>query len=170
MNIQSSIIVELERNRPVFQSLFAGVPREQFIWKQAPEKWCLLEVLCHLVDEEREDFRARVRSTLETPEVAWDPIDPPGWVTNRKYMEQDYEGKLEEFLKERTESVRWLRSLSNPKWDNAFVHPKFGPHTARMVLSNWLAHDYLHFRQITRLRYDYLKQTSGDDLGYAGTW
>lgn len=26
----------------------------------APEKWCLLEIVFHLYDEEREEFRARV--------------------------------------------------------------------------------------------------------------
>ena len=163
------IVNELKRNRSVFQELLSGIPNKQYTWKPNPEKWCLLEVVCHLFDEEREDFRARIRRTLETPELAWDPIDPPGWVTSRKYMEQDYHRRLEEFLAERSASVQWLQSLVNPKWDNAFVHPKFGAHTAGMLLSNWLAHDYLHFRQITKLRYDYLSHISGVDLGYAGT-
>jgi len=42
--------------------------------------------------------------------------------------------------------------------------------TASMFFSNWLAHDYLHIRQITRLKYDYLKQLTNEDLSYAGTW
>ncbi len=42
--------------------------------------------------------------------------------------------------------------------------------TAKMFLSNWLAHDYLHIRQITKLKYDYLKQLTNEDLNYAGNW
>jgi hypothetical protein len=39
-----------------------------------------------------------------------------------------------------------------------------------MFLHNWLAHDYLHIRQIIRIKYDYLKKTSGEILLYAGEW
>jgi hypothetical protein len=42
--------------------------------------------------------------------------------------------------------------------------------SAGMLLANWLAHDYLHFRQITKLKYDYIKYRTGEDLAYAGTW
>jgi hypothetical protein len=73
-------------------------------------------------------------------------------------------------LAEREQSVKWLQSLTNPKWDNVHEHSKFGKMTAKMFLSNWLAHDYLHIRQITKLKYDYLKQLTNEDLDYAGNW
>jgi len=93
-----------------------------------------------------------------------------GWVTNRKYMEQDFEVKIAAFLEEREKSIQWLNALSNPKWNNAYKHPKFGRMTAKMFLTNWLSHDYLHIRQITKLKYDYLKYVSGESLKYAGHW
>ena len=34
-------------------------------WKPTPKDWSILEIACHLLDEEREDFRVRLRSTLE---------------------------------------------------------------------------------------------------------
>ncbi len=42
--------------------------------------------------------------------------------------------------------------------------------TAKMFLSNWLAHDYLHLRQILDLKFNYHKLLSGDSLTYAGKW
>jgi hypothetical protein len=39
-----------------------------------------------------------------------------------------------------------------------------------MIFANWLAHDYLHIRQILRLKYEYLKSISEEDLSYAGEW
>jgi hypothetical protein len=33
-----------------------------------------------------------------------------------------------------------------------------------------MAHDLLHIRQITKLKYDYLKYLSGQGLSYAGDW
>lgn len=164
------IAAALEANRAVFADLLSGLGREQYQWKPGPDAWCLLEVLCHLYDEEREDFRARCRQVLENPEAALPKIDPVGWVQSRNYLAQDYEKKLAGFLAEREASIRWLRSLRNPAWENTYHHPKFGPMQARLFLVNWPAHDYLHFRQITRLKFGYLKEQSELPLDYAGTW
>ena len=166
----TAIRQELLRNRDVFKGLLTGLTNKEYLWKPNPDKWCLLEIICHLYDEEREDFRARTAHVLETPTEPLPPIDPPGWVQERNYIKQDYADKLDKFLKEREKSVEWLQSLKFPKWDNAYNHPKFGQMTAKIFLSNWLAHDYLHIRQIVKLKYDYLKQLSNEDLNYAGNW
>ncbi len=164
------IIAELSHNIKVFKSLLDDLPQEIFLWKQNPEKWCLLEIVCHLYDEEREDFRARVRNILDNPEMPLNSIDPVGWVTERNYIQRNYEEVLIKFLQERKLSIDWLNGLINPKWDNIHNHPKFGELSAKMILANWLAHDYLHFRQIIKLKYDYLHAVSGENLSYAGDW
>ncbi len=166
----TKIINGLSENRTVFKELLSGLTEEIYLWKPNAEKWCLLEIVCHLYDEEREDFRTRTRHLLETPTEPLPPIDPQGWVEMRNYIQQNYPDKLNDFLTEREQSVKWLQSLSNPQWDNAYEHPKFGKMTAKMFLSNWLAHDYLHIRQITKLKYDFLKQMTNEDLNYAGNW
>ncbi len=164
------IINELHRNSSVFENLLKNINKKDYLYKTNPEKWCLLEILCHLHDEEREDFRARVKHTLKTPAEPLPSIDPVGWVESRKYIQSDYSESLNKFLKEREQSVKWLQSLSNPKWDNYYTHPKFGKMTANMFLSNWLAHDYLHIRQILKLKFDLLKKLTSEDLNYAGNW
>jgi hypothetical protein len=77
---------------------------------------------------------------------------------------------LKSFLSEREKSIIWLQSLNNVNWDLAFEHSKLGRLTAKHFLTNWLAHDYLHIKQILRLKYDYLKYQSGENLDYAGIW
>ena len=166
----NKIIQELTRNKLVFNELLTGLTDEEFLWKQNSEKWCLLEIICHLYDEEREDFRTRTKQVLESPELPLPKIDPVGWVTERKYLQQNFSEKLKDFLSEREQSVKWLQSLMNPKWENAYNHPKLGKMTAKLILANWLAHDYLHIRQITKLKYDHLKSKSDEDLSYAGNW
>ena len=163
-----SIINKLESNSKEFQLVLSGLSKEEYLWKPKPEKWCALEVVCHLHDEEREDFRERVKLVLDSPETPFRKIDPVAWVAERKYMEQDFEFMLSQFLAERAETVKWLRGLKEPWWDNAYIHPKVGPVTARLLLTNWLAHDYLHFRQILKLKYGFLKADSGEKLDYAG--
>lgn len=164
------IIQELERNQKVFEGLLKGLTKEAYLWQPLPEKWCLLEIVCHLYDEEKEDFGYRTRHVLETPAEPFPSIDPQGWVLERNYKEQPFEVILSRFLTERERSIAWLKSLSSPNWSQFYDHPKFGPMTAQMFLSNWLAHDYLHIRQIIRLKFDYLKHLSKETLGYAGEW
>lgn len=169
--LQHAIIRQLERNTATFRTLLEGLPEEEYRWHPAPDKWNLLEIVCHLYDEEREDFRARVRHVLETPDRPMPSINPVGWVTQRRYPEQDYAEMVDKFLSERSASVSWLRSLKSPKWENVYHHPKLGVMSANLFLSNWLAHDYMHFRQINRLRYAYLREElTAEPLDYAGNW
>lgn len=167
---QSYTIKKLQTNSDTFKSLFSNLSKEEYLWKPQPEKWCLLEIACHLYDEERDDFRARLKHTLETPEEKLPSIDPVGWVTSRKYIEQDFHVTVNNFIEERKLSIDWLNSLQNPNWKNAYHHHKFGEMSAGMFLANWLAHDYLHIRQILNLQYQYLKLNSGERMDYAGEW
>ncbi|MEP6584892.1 MAG: DinB family protein [Ginsengibacter sp.] len=169
MDIQY-ISKELAKNKNIFKSIFENTEEQEYLWKPLPNKWCLLEILCHLYDEEREDFRARIQHTFENPAEPMKPIDPVGWVLERKYIEQDYKIILEKFLSERDKSVEWLNDLPNAKWNNIYYHSQLGEISAAMFLSAWLAHDYLHIRQITRTKYQYLQSLTGHDLSYAGKW
>ena len=169
MQIESTI-AQLTQHRAVFSELLKGVSPEKALWKPQAEKWCLLEIVCHLYDEEREDFRARIASVLNDPSQVLKPIDPPGWVTERKYIEQNYEQVVQQLLDERTASIEWLNGLENPNWKQAYQHNHFGPMSGFYFLSNWLAHDYLHIRQIMKWQYDYLTAHCEDSLEYAGNW
>lgn len=164
------IIGQLANNGLVFKQLLETVSETEYKWKPSAEKWCLLEVVCHLYDEERDDFRARLKHVLENPSAQLPPADPVGWVKDRDYPNQDYKKMLDSFLTERQLTIDWLGKLQNPKWDNAYIHPKYGPLSASMIFTNWLAHDYLHIRQIIATKYQYLKETSGENLYYAGKW
>ena len=166
----SYIIDQLENNQLVFQHLLQKKSKEESIWKPTSDQWNLLEIVCHLVDEEVHDFRARVKTALDQVNHPFYPIDPVGWVTERKYNEQDYISKVDEWLTEREHSIKWLRSLETPNWSSTFNHVDFGPVSARYFLDNWLAHDHLHIRQINRTKRAYLAHYSGEDLIYAGKW
>jgi hypothetical protein len=166
-----NINLKLSQNKTVFKSLFQDITEEQIQWKPSEEKWSLLQVACHLLDEEREDFRQRLDYTLHKQGETWPPIDPQGWVISRAYHEKNFAVIVEEFLKERSQSIIWLSQLQNPNWDNFYTHPQAGVLTAKQILTNWLAHDYLHIRQITRLNYQYLEKISAPlKLHYAGNW
>lgn len=164
------VIAQLEKNKTVFQNLLKVENEELIVWKQAPEKWCLLEIACHLLDEEIYDFRFRTQWVLDKPNQTPPPIDPIDWVTKHNYINQDYLTMANKLLDEREKSITWLRSLKNPKWNLSYKHSKLGTLTAKHFLTNWLAHDYLHMKQILKLKYDYVKYKSDENLDYAGIW
>ena len=76
------------KNRDVFEGLVRDVSVEQARWRPSPDKWSILEVVNHLYDEEREDFRQRLELVLIDPAQAWPAINPRGWVTMRGYNER----------------------------------------------------------------------------------
>ncbi|MBT8303466.1 MAG: DinB family protein [Bacteroidia bacterium] len=164
------ITKQLKLNKLVFLELLKGVDSDFITWRPSKEKWCLLEIICHLYDEERDDFRFRVKWVLDNPEKPPPPFNPLDWIIERKYMNQDYGFMVQEFIKERDDSVLWLQSLENANWDNSYYHEEKGELSARYYLSNWLAHDYLHMRQIIKQKFDYLEYLSESDLNYAGKW
>jgi hypothetical protein len=164
------IISQLKANQSVFREIFSTIPEDLIYWKSSPEKWNLLEIVCHLYDEEREDFRARLNHVLTDPSRPLPKIDPVDWVISRKYADRNFNEEVINFLSERQSSVEWLLSLKNPAYDNAFIHSRFGPLSGKLFLSNWLAHDYLHIRQVLKIKYDYFKSVSNEKLDYAGQW
>lgn len=164
------IFSQLENNKVIFENLLKNIPDYQHNWRPNPEKWSLSEIVCHLLDEEILDFRARVKHALEYPEKELVPIDPEGWVKTHKYADKDYNETLNLFLEERNNSITWLKQLKDVDWTNSIKHPHLGNLSAELFLRNWLAHDYLHIRQILRYRFQLLKSSSKIDLSYAGGW
>lgn len=140
-------------------------------WKPAPDRWSLLEVVCHLADEEVEDFRQRLGLVLSDPAAPWPPIDPPRAVIERAYNERDLTESLRRFRRERQKSLEWLGRLSEPDWGATHHHPTMGPMTAARLAASWVAHDLLHIRQITKLHYDWVvAEAKPEEVSYAGKW
>src|SRR5688572_33365791 len=169
MNLTDCIALMTDHAQALKQ-LASGVSLEQSRWKPEPDSWSILEVINHLADEERDDFRTRLKHILDqTPGLPPD-IDPDGWVASRQYNQRDPDQSLAQFLQERETSLAWLRTLAEPDLDAAYQSP-FGRLTAGDMLFSWVAHDILHLRQLVELRYAYLKQQAQPyNIRYAGEW
>jgi hypothetical protein len=161
----------LESNAQTFRALLGNVAVEQARWKPYADKWSLLEVINHLADEEIEDFGTRLRLVLQNPGQDWPGIDPEGWAVERNYNSRDVRESLVRFLDARNNSLAWLKTLPPVDWNAAGVHPRFGAIRAGDLLHSWVAHDFIHVRQMNRLHYQYLSLKKYEyDLGYAGNW
>ncbi len=167
----TKLINSLESFGIALPGILTGVPEDDARWKPPSGAWSILEIVRHLGDEEVDDFRARLKSTLENPEEPWPAIDPEAWAVERRYNEADFTEAVKRFSCERTASIQWLRGLESPDWSLAYQHPKVGPVPAGQLLASWRAHDCLHLRQIAKRMHE-LARRHGEPypIDYAGEW
>jgi hypothetical protein len=164
------VLSQMNSNAQAIRALVAGCSDHQARWKPDAASWSVLEVINHLLDEEREDFSAHVDLVLHRRGEAWFGIDPEGWVTERAYNQRELEPSLDGFLAAREESLAWLRGLRQVNWEVAYQAP-FGVIRAGDILASWLAHDVLHMRQLVELKWAYLVQAVEPyGVRYAGGW
>jgi len=163
-------IDQLANQAEIIRSFTKGISDDQAHWKPDPDSWSILEVINHLYDEEREDFRAHLDFILHRPDHPWPGINPQDWVTSRQYNTRELHESMNNFQEERHNSLTWLRSLSSPVWNSVYQAP-FGKITAGDMLSSWVAHDLLHIRQLVELHWAYTTISNQPyQVEYAGKW
>ena len=171
------IIRRMDATPRAVGTLASGLTTDEARSKPPSGAWSILEIVCHMVDEETADFRPRLELTLRDPGAPWPDLDPEAAAVKREYLSQDLPAKLQEFADERAKTIAWLRSLRSPNWQAAHVHPRFGPIRAGDLLCAWPAHDALHIRQIAKRLYE-LAGREGETMSpatpfitrYAGDW
>ena len=163
-------VAQMAANAHTIRQIIAGVSAEQARWKPDAESWSILEVINHLDDEERLDFRVRLDYILHKPGEDPPQIDPAGWVTARRYNERDLQESVDNFTQAREESLMWLKSLGTPDWDATYV-ASWGSISAGDMFAAWVAHDLLHLRQLVELHYAWTtRQVAPYSVKYAGEW
>jgi hypothetical protein len=136
--------------------------------RESPGRWSPLEILVHLRDEEREDFRDRAQAAAAGRPITT-RIDPAGWVTQRDYNAQDPTTILADFTLERQASCAWLQSLELGALQGFLEHPQLGRMRAGDFIAAWRMHDLLHLRQLsTALTLLTARRLEGWRIDYAG--
>lgn len=154
----------------MIRALLAGVGAEEARVKPSKASWSILEVTCHLYDEEREDFREHLDFILHRQDEEYHRIDPQGWVKQRKYNQQDFKKMRAKFFKEREKSLLWLKTLKKADW-NITYKASWGGFSAGVMFASWVAHDNLHIRQLVELRRWHIERmTKPYKIRYAGEW
>lgn len=154
----------------MIRALVVGMTVEQARSRPQPESWSTLEVICHLYDVEREDFRQRLDIILNRPDEKFPMIDPGSWIEERQYNARDLTEMLDKWAAERAHSLVWLKGLSESNWETEYSD-QYGSMKAGELFAAWVAHDNLHMRQLVELRRSRLeKLVAPYDPGYAGEW
>jgi hypothetical protein len=166
----TQLIQQLEADAERIRALAAGVTDEQAHWRPDAQAWSMLEMICHLHDEEKLDFRVRIDTILHHPGEDPPDIDPESWVQAHGYSQRDLRVEMEGFLAERKQSVAWLKGLEAPDWE-AVYKADWGSITAGEIFAGWLAHDLLHMRQLLELYWAYTAHLCAPySMRYGGEW
>jgi DinB family protein len=138
---------ELARLPGVLTSLLAGLDAATWRERPAPGEWSPVEIVCHLRDEETEDFGARVRVVVEGG-TEFAAIDPERWVEERRYRDADGARALAAFAERRAASLDLLASVKAERLHTAVSRPRSGALSGLDLLAAWVTHDRLHLAQL----------------------
>jgi len=137
----------LERLPDVLDALAGDLDPAIARTRPAPDEWAPVEILCHLRDEETEDFGARLRAVVNG-DASVTPIDPVSWVEARRYRDADTREVLDVLRARRRASVEYLDGIDAARLDAAIPLGNLGPLSGLDLLVAWVAHDQLHLAQL----------------------
>ena len=157
----------LERTPSVLRTLLSDLSDDWIINNEGPETFSPYDVIGHLIQGEKTDWRERTTMILEHGATkSFVPFD-------RFAQFEESRGKslqqlLDEFEKLRKESLSWLRSLNLTEgdFDKKGMHPELGEVTLRQLLSTWTVHDLTHTAQVTRVMAKQYKEEIGPWVKY----
>lgn len=138
----------LERLLPVLDPLLADLDDRKLRSRPVATEWAPVEIVCHLRDEETEDFGARLRVVVEGGNH-FAPIDPERWAVERRYGEAVPREALDALRVRRHASLGWLETLDPERLLRSVSHPGAGTLSGLDLLAAWVCHDRLHLHQLT---------------------
>src|SRR5262249_46575984 len=125
----------------------AGWPPARWVARPSPDEWSAAEIVCHLRDEEAEDFGARIRVVLGGG-ARFAPIDPEAWARARRYQTADPAEALAAFHRHRRESLATLAEATAERRAVSGASPSGLRPSGLDLLRAWVTHDGLHLRQL----------------------
>jgi hypothetical protein len=127
-----------------------------------------VEIVCHLRDEETEDFAARVRVILDGG-IRFARNDPERLAVERRYREADPREVLATLRARRAASLELLATIVPDRLRASAERPHGGRLSGLDLLAAWVTHDRLHLRQLAgTLARLWASRWAPLDAGYAG--
>jgi len=110
---------------PIFlRAEFEAAPGEFLRWRPAPEEWCVLEVVGHLIETEERGFAGRIRTILIEERPRFTTWDPSTVARERQDEQRDPAELLAELIRRRTSGVALVETLTATDLNAAETTPK----------------------------------------------
>ncbi len=119
-------------------------------WNQHPDpnEWSPIQILCHLVESEKQVQRPRLERILAENNPFL--VSPPSPAGPHEAIPCDQDGTrvAMQFAENREQTIQWLQNLHPRDWQRTARHSIFGP-TSLLEMAHFTAqHDRLHINQL----------------------
>jgi hypothetical protein len=149
---EHTAIDHLSSTPEILRLAMAGLTDEQTLWKPAPERWSVAEILEHLSHVEGHYFRAAVDRVLSGDPAGIEPYDQEVYSAAGTYSGREPEESFAHWEEQREDNVEFLREIAEErKLGRSGIHPALGMVTIEDLLNEWAFHDIGHVRQILEL-------------------
>jgi hypothetical protein len=141
----------LEATPGILRGLLASVTEEQAIWKPAPNRWSIAEVLEHMSHVEGHGFRLRAERMVTEDNPELEIYDQEALSAAGQYSGRDVEDSFDHFEEQRENNVAWLTGLPARTLSRTGKHRELGTITLGELMNEWAFHDLGHIRQISEI-------------------
>jgi len=142
----------LARTPGTLDAMLRGLGDGWISANEGQNTWSPFDVVGHLIHGERTDWLPRAKMILEQGESrAFDTFDR--FAQFAASQGRTLDSLLDEFAAVRRDNLRELAHwrLTESDLDRRGRHPAFGVVTLRQLLATWVAHDFDHVVQISRV-------------------
>jgi hypothetical protein len=143
-------IALLEKTPRLLETLLGDLSGSCCIWKPAPDRWSISEVLAHLAAlEQVYAERALLMVAEDSPAIV--KYDQAGAAARGEYSRGSAGENMALFTRTRRSTLALLVGLPASAGARTGVHSELGTITLAQMLNEWANHDLGHLRQITEL-------------------
>ncbi len=142
---------QLERTCETLRALLSALTGDDALWKAAPDRFSIAEILEHLSHVEGHCFRLRVERMVNEENPAIEEYDQDALAAAGQYSGRDPEDSFDHFEEQRELNIEYLRELPASALKREARHPAFGTVTVGELLAEWAFHDLGHIRQIAEI-------------------
>jgi hypothetical protein len=138
---------DLARLPMILDGLLSDLDDATWRARPATNEWSPIEIVCHLRDEEQEDFGARVRVVVDGG-TSFVPIDPERWARERNYRDDDPSTALTAVKQRRRDNLAFLSLMDPARLRHVIDQPRLGKMSGLDLIAAWVTHDRLHIAQL----------------------
>ncbi len=135
------------------KAALAGVPKKILVWRPAPGKWSIHEIVCHMRDVERLGYLHRYTKILGEDNPTFPDVDGDVLALGRQYSRMRLQEALRDWRAARKECLARLRRVKRDEWARVGTHELAGPMSLETVLQRQaLGNDEAHLVQIENIK------------------
>jgi hypothetical protein len=117
-------------------------------WRPAPDKWCVNEIIGHLIDSDRRAFVGRIQTMIAQDRPVLEAWDVNVVAVSRRDVERDTFELISELEVLREDHAKLVEELTPAQLVRSAIHPRAGEFQVIDFVQEWPYHDRNHLRQI----------------------